>query len=270
MANGLRFEKTNLVLELMQLRGELTQAAMEQIAIADKIIVAALVKDPHLSEAVKQAVRSRIQKWHEENPRYFINIYAAAYSRYYSENEIEKLIALCKAGKKDGFKARLITAKHFKEVKLSIRQQAENLGKELASLTRSIIPGAAPQGSANPSHKAKNAGNAAASDPPVTSIIASPGALAKVNQHHRNSEGREWPVAILTVSPPAHGTVTTRNATIPRRGPGGATRMAPVTEVFYQSRPGYAGTDAFAYRRTTEDPADPLNDKTYTVTIEVK
>jgi multidrug efflux pump subunit AcrA (membrane-fusion protein) len=103
---------------------------------------------------------------------------------------------------------------------------------------------------------------------PVGTVIVSPGILSRVNQHNRGSQGQNWPVTITVISPPAHGTVTTREADAPVTNSNGVTRIAPVTQVFYQSAPGFTGMDSFTYQRTSGDPTDPINGKVFTINID--
>ena len=103
---------------------------------------------------------------------------------------------------------------------------------------------------------------------PVGTIIVPSGVLTKVNRHARGSAGREWPVTITVIAPPAHGKVTTQFAIGPNRTSNG-TRIGNGTVVYYQSAPGYIGMDTFTYKRTSEDETDPLNANTYTMTIDV-
>jgi hypothetical protein len=124
------------------------------------------------------------------------------------------------------------------------------------------------QPAANPS--TANLPAADALNLPVGTIIVSPGVLARVNRHNRYGQGHDWPISITIISPPAHGTVTTQDGTAPVTYSNGVTRISVVTQVFYQSAPGYVGMDTFTYKRTSGDPADPLNANTYTMSIDVK
>lgn len=143
---------------------------------------------------------------------------------------------------------------------------------QIASLPAQSVPttgtanGAPAQTGANPS----TVPAPAAADLPVGTIIVSPGVLARVNRHNRYGDGHDWPISITIISPPAHGTVTTQDGTAPVTYSNGVTRISSVTQVFYQSAPGYTGMDTFTYKRTSEDPSDPRNANTYTMTIDVK
>jgi len=121
---------------------------------------------------------------------------------------------------------------------------------------------------ANPS--AANPSAAALPDLPVGTVIVSPGELARINQHNRFSEGRDWPITITIISAPAHGAVTTQDGTALLNFPNAGTRISSVTKVFYQSQPGYKGLDTFTYTRTSADPTDPRNQNVYKINIYVK
>jgi hypothetical protein len=83
--------------------------------------------------------------------------------------------------------------------------------------------------------------------------------------------GGDLPISITIISPPANGTISTQVGKAPWTFPNaGVTRISSVTNVFYQSVPGYVGQDSFTYKRTSPDPNDPLNANSYTVTIYVK
>lgn len=108
---------------------------------------------------------------------------------------------------------------------------------------------------------------------PIGTEIVPSGVLTKVNRHNRYTQrlGGDLPISITLISPPAHGTISTKGGTALLTFPNaGVTRVSSVTNVFYQSAPGYVGQDSFTYRRTSPDPNDPLNARTYTVTIYVK
>lgn len=109
-----------------------------------------------------------------------------------------------------------------------------------------------------------------AADLPVGTIVVSPGVMALVNRHNQWGNGHDYPITITIISPPAHGTVTTQGGTAPVTYSNGITRISPITRVFYKSAPGYTGMDTFTYKRTSEDPSDPRNANTYTMTIDVK
>jgi hypothetical protein len=131
---------------------------------------------------------------------------------------------------------------------------------QIASLPPSSAPTALPAGSAA----------SATADPPVGTIVVSPGVMALVNRHNQWGDGHDYPITITIISPPAHGTVTTQGGTAPITYRNGVTRISPVTHVFYKSVPGYTGMDTFTYKRTSGDPSDPRNANTYTMTIDVK
>ena len=108
---------------------------------------------------------------------------------------------------------------------------------------------------------------------PIGTEVVPSGVLTRVNRHNRYTTqlGGDLPVSITIISGPAHGTVTTNQGTALLNSPNtGATRVASVTNVLYQSAPGYVGQDSFSYKRTSTDPNDPLNDKIVTVTMYVK
>ncbi|WP_137930790.1 hypothetical protein [Mesorhizobium comanense] len=111
---------------------------------------------------------------------------------------------------------------------------------------------------------------AAAPDQPAGTIPVSPGVLVKINRHNRFSQGQDWPIAITIISPPTHGTVSIQDGTAPITYHDGVMRMSAVKQVFYKSDPGYTGVDTFTYKRVSEDEADPLNARTYTMTVYVK
>lgn len=141
-----------------------------------------------------------------------------------------------------------------------------HIAPPLAQSPRQAEPATLP---ANPAQPAANPSTEVPADLPVGTIIVSPGELARINQHNRYGQGHDWPITITIISPPAHGTITTRDTTAPLTF-NGVTRISTVTQVFYQSQPGYAGMDSFTYKRTSEDPADLRNANTYTMTIDVK
>jgi hypothetical protein len=126
-----------------------------------------------------------------------------------------------------------------------------------------LPPPSAPQPGANPAEAA------IAPDLPIGTVVVQPGMVSRVNLHSRWIGTTNFPVTITMLTPPAHGTVTTLQATGPQRDSAGVVKIVPVTEVFYQSAPGYSGTDSFTYRRTTQDPTDPGNGREYTVNIDV-
>jgi beta-lactamase regulating signal transducer with metallopeptidase domain len=95
------------------------------------------------------------------------------------------------------------------------------------------------------------------------------GVRTMVNQHDRHVLGQSLPVSITVLTPPAHGTVTTGTADVAVPTYAGIAHLM-ATQVFYQSDPGYTGLDGFTYRRTSPDPADPLNAQTYTISFQVK
>jgi hypothetical protein len=136
---------------------------------------------------------------------------------------------------------------------------------QIASLPPQSAPTVAPS-----SGPAQPAADPSLANLPVGTIIVSPGVLARVNQHNRSSQGHDWPITITVVSQPAHGTITTQDAVAPITFANGVTRISQVTQVFYQSAPGYTGMDSFTYKRTSGDLADPRNANTYTMTIDVK
>ena len=104
---------------------------------------------------------------------------------------------------------------------------------------------------------------------PAEMLSLPAGVRTMVNQHDRHVLGQSLPVNITVLVQPAHGTVTTGTADVAAPTYAGIVhRMA--TQVFYQSEPGYTGPDGFTYRRTSPDPADPLNAQTYTINFQVK
>jgi hypothetical protein len=108
---------------------------------------------------------------------------------------------------------------------------------------------------------------------PVGTEIITSGELTRVDRHNRYnpSLGGDLPISITIISQPTHGTISTQEGTAQLTFPNaGITRMSSVTNVFYQSNPGYAGQDSFTYKRTSSDPNDPKNSNTYTVSIYVK
>jgi len=110
---------------------------------------------------------------------------------------------------------------------------------------------------------------AAASGLPSGGLVVPAGVLTEVNRHNRRGAGHDWPISITIVSPPAHGKVTSLQGTALLKVGPGVQRNSDVTEVFYQSDPGYSGRDSFSYRRISTDPADPLNANLYTMVIDV-
>jgi hypothetical protein len=103
---------------------------------------------------------------------------------------------------------------------------------------------------------------------PIGTIVVPSGVVTKVNRHARGNAGNNWPVTITVISPPAHGEVTTQFGIGPNRS-GQGIRIGNGTNVYYQSESGYTGLDTFTYRRTSEDPTDPLSGNVYTMTIGV-
>jgi hypothetical protein len=96
------------------------------------------------------------------------------------------------------------------------------------------------------------------------------GVLTVVNQHNRHLMGQDWPVTITVIAQPAHGHIITRTVSAPFRSFSGEVQIRAVTQVLYQSDPGYTGTDSFSYKRTSEDPTDPWNPNMYNMTFNVK
>jgi hypothetical protein len=135
-----------------------------------------------------------------------------------------------------------------------------------ALLPASPEPGAAPQGMASPVAQAQ----ATAPDRPAGAIGVSPGVLVKLNRHNRFNQGQDWPISITILSPPAHGTISIQDGTAPITYHDGVMRMSAVKDVFYKADPGYTGPDTFTYKRVSQDEADPLNARTYTMTVYVK
>ena len=131
---------------------------------------------------------------------------------------------------------------------------------QIASLPPPSTPATLPAGAAA----------STAADLPVGTIVVSPGMMAQVNRHNQWGDGHDYPITITIISPPAHGVVTTQVGTAPVTYSNGITRISPVTRVFYKSAPGYTGMDTFTYKRTSDDPSDPRNANTYTMTIAVK
>jgi hypothetical protein len=107
-----------------------------------------------------------------------------------------------------------------------------------------------------------------AGEHPVIGLMSAQ--LSEVSNHTRRSQDRDWPISIKVTSAPAHGKVTVQTAQGLIRSVGGQLESHSVTRVYYQSEPGYAGKDSFTYERTSEDPSDPLNGRSYTIDVEVK
>jgi hypothetical protein len=156
-----------------------------------------------------------------------------------------------------------------------VEQQAVPQALNTASLPPQSEPAAGPGVPTQPAAGAPHTGAPAvdlASLPAGTEIVPS-GVLTRVNRHNRYAPqlGGDLPLTITLISPPAHGTVTTTRGTALMSFPNaGVTRVSSVTNVFYQSAPGYVGDDSFTYKRTSPDPNDPMNARTYTVTIYAK
>jgi hypothetical protein len=103
---------------------------------------------------------------------------------------------------------------------------------------------------------------------PVINLMS--GQLSEVNDHTRRSQDRDWPISIKVTSPPAHGKVTVETAQGLVRSVVGQPESQAVTRIYYQSEPGYVGKDSFTYERTSEDPSDPINGRSFTINVEVK
>jgi hypothetical protein len=141
----------------------------------------------------------------------------------------------------------------------------------MANLKWTYAPAASDNsGNAQPAANPTNANVPASSSLPVGTVTVPSGVLSKVNQHSHRNQGHDWPITITIVSPPAHGKVTTQNVTAPMANSGGAPQAIPVTQVLYQSAPGYVGMDSFTYKRTSGDASDPGNANTYTMSISVQ
>ena len=95
------------------------------------------------------------------------------------------------------------------------------------------------------------------------------GVMARVDTRARRSQGRDWPVTIKMVSAPAHGKVTTKFGMGSIRMSDGP-QFGPQTQIFYQSDPGFTGSDSFTYQRNSDDPTDPLSGNVYTVNVDVR
>lgn len=107
---------------------------------------------------------------------------------------------------------------------------------------------------------------------PVGTQIVPSGLLAQVNRHNQYTGqlGGDLPITITVISAPTHGTISTKQGTAVITYPNAGARVSTVTNVFYQSAPGYVGQDSFTYKRTSPDPNDPRNANTYTVHVYVK
>lgn len=115
-------------------------------------------------------------------------------------------------------------------------------------------------------------------DAPIVVVSSAPDSVAKsvgsgertkVDVRARRSQGRDWPVTIKMISPPAHGQVTTQFATGKISGSGGS-QVGSTTQIYYQSDPGYVGSDSFTYQRNSEDATDPLSGSIRTINVDVK
>jgi hypothetical protein len=103
------------------------------------------------------------------------------------------------------------------------------------------------------------------------------GVKTQVAEHSaRSNDCVSQHVVLKLTAPPANGTVTIteENKVVPQVGALGgpqscAGRTMPTAVVYYQSRPGFKGTDRFKYQRTNEDNSgDRLNGEIeFTVTV---
>ena len=107
---------------------------------------------------------------------------------------------------------------------------------------------------------------------PVGGLQVPSGFAVRVNRHNRHGPAgqADYPVTITLVTPPAHGTVTTADATAMLPTQRGVMRNSQVKEIYYQSVPGFTGRDSFTYTRTSADPNDPLNGSSYTMVLDVR
>jgi hypothetical protein len=96
------------------------------------------------------------------------------------------------------------------------------------------------------------------------------GQLSQVASHSRRNENRDWAITVKIISPPAHGKVTLDNAQGLIRTSDGQAQSHAMTRVYYQSESGFVGSDSFTYERTSEDPSDPLNGRSYTIDLQIK
>jgi len=108
-------------------------------------------------------------------------------------------------------------------------------------------------------------------DPQVGAILALSGAPTKINRDWRwDAKGHDWPVSIAVISPPAHGKIYTNNITAPILSDRGVNRISLVTDIYYQSEPGYSGVDGVTYKRISNDPGDYYDGNVITLKIAVR
>jgi hypothetical protein len=106
---------------------------------------------------------------------------------------------------------------------------------------------------------------------PIKLVTAASGVPTLSNKHFRvDKQGHEWPVEIQVTKSPDHGTVRTQSVSTPRTLRDGTTKTVHETRVVYQSSKGFAGQDAFVYRRISGDPSDRSNNENITILVTVK
>jgi hypothetical protein len=107
---------------------------------------------------------------------------------------------------------------------------------------------------------------AAAAQARKLSCTVASGREDKCTSHVRfDGEGRQWPISITVLTPPASGKITTR--IIEEATKNG--QQVRAIAIFYQSKPGFVGQDSFTYQRRSDDASDPLN-VTHAMSVTVK
>jgi hypothetical protein len=73
-------------------------------------------------------------------------------------------------------------------------------------------------------------------------------------------------VVVVITRPPANGEATVRKTDVK---PDGCAWTVPAMGVFYKSKPGFAGTDQFAYERKPDSGGDTKSGGVRNVTVQV-
>jgi hypothetical protein len=112
------------------------------------------------------------------------------------------------------------------------------------------------------------------------SKVAASGVAQVIGTHSRfDRTGKGFPVSIQFTEQPSNGKITTKRVNLPieegecRSGDAACLshvgRRIPKTQVIYTSKKGYRGADSVSYTRSSSDPNDSNNGRTFSISIQV-